>query len=116
MSWFRVDTGYFANRKIGRLTHRQMCLDIAAIGRSHADLTNGFLSPSALGHVLIDSRAKQSDVRALVEHGRWEIVASGWQLHDFLKHNQAAETIAARRDAHTAEMNAWRKRRQDGGA
>jgi hypothetical protein len=91
-----------------------MCLDVAAIGHCHDNLTDGLLSPSALGHVLIDSRAKRSDVSVLVERGRWEIVEGGWQLHDYGKHNQSAKTITDRRDAHAAEMAELRKKRPGG--
>jgi hypothetical protein len=93
-----------------------MCLDLAAILQCNTDLTDGFVNAATLGHVLIDSRAKRSDVRELVEQGRWEPVADGWMIHNFDKHNPKAASVKERREAHKAEMADWRRQQRQEGA
>ena len=111
--WHKVGAGYFKNHKTVRLSHRAICLDLAAILECNDSLTDGVVSQATLAHVLIDSRAKRSDVRELVAVGRWEVTNSGWQIHDFDEFNpKATAVMEAHRVRAEKEKENRRKRRE----
>lgn len=61
-----------------------------------AKLTDGYVSPKAL------RRTIQSDVdsvRELVTAGLWEPLGDGWQIVNYLEHNQSRADVESAREA-----------------
>jgi len=46
----------------------------------------------------------------LVAAGLWEVTADGWRFHDYLDHNDKAETVARRRKLHADRQSRYRER------
>lgn len=74
-------------------------LYVCAIGYCQEHLTDGRISPTTLRQLGVRSSSGQGKLTVmatkLVEVGLWEQVASGWVIHDYLKHNKSADEIRA---------------------
>ncbi len=124
MTWFKVDDGFPAHRKVVALPRGPRRL--AAIGAwtlagawSSANQTEGRLPQSAVDEFAVP-RQVQSD---LVAAGLWRKVDDGYVMHDFLDYNPSAEKVAEERRASAERQARARERarvareasRRDGG-
>lgn len=104
--WSRYEVGFINHAKFHALSSNAICLWLE--GKNHADLhlTDGYLpmatvkgfrfySPKNLAALL--TSAGQKDAHG-AEHYRplWEKHALGIKMHDYLDHNDCADTVKSR--------------------
>lgn len=75
---------------------------VCGLGYCQDGLTDGFIPDSAIEYLGV--KRPRELARKLVSVRLWEIAPGGWQMHDYLDHNKAAE-----------EVRQIRKRRGEGG-
>lgn len=61
-----------------------------------AKLTDGYVSPKALRRTI---QAEVDSVRELVTCGLWSELGDGWQIVNYLEHNQSRQQVEAARES-----------------
>jgi hypothetical protein len=115
MAWGRVDDTYYDHPKLDRVeaAHdaqmRLMAAGLNALAWSYCNrfLTDGFVATRAIAKL----GGLPEVVVALVEAELWDHVAGGYQVHDFLDHNDSRETIMERREKEAKRKADWRRGR-----
>lgn len=115
MPWARIDDGFYDHPKIVEAIRRgglaTIGLHALALSYCNRHLTDGFVSDGWVGRrvrlaeVLVKSTGTKGQVNG---KGIWERVEGGYRLHDYLKFNQSAKEVKARR-----RLDSERKRRKE---
>jgi hypothetical protein len=115
-AYFRLDLYFFENPKVIDLSHAATVLYIASIAYANRRETDGFVAAPVLRRLIeldpgdeypmsVDDLAHE-----LVKAGLWEVVEGGFQIHDFLEHNDSSQD---REDRREAERDRKRRERAD---
>jgi len=100
--WSKFDDQFYLNPKNATIDRDEQDLYIAGIIYCNGQLTDGFIPSSVL--MMLYTWAKlpfeanaQANAQAiasrLVEHRLWEVVQSGYMVHDFLDWNMSKEKV-----------------------
>lgn len=113
MSWVKIDDRYATHRKIMRAGPVAMALDVAGMCYAAQHETDGHIPRDALTAVApcIPKAKAIAAAAKLVEVDRWEAVADGWRIHDFLVYNPTAEERRAKQAQAVKRTQKWRQRR-----
>lgn len=112
-AYFKLDLYFFENPKTVDLSHAATVLYIAAIAHANRRETDGFVHRKVLRRLVdIDPTDDYAPTHAqvaeeLVKAELWEPAEEGWQIHDFLEHNDSSQEREDRR-----EQERDRKRRE----
>lgn len=110
--WFRMDNAFTENEKFLNAGPAAGYLYIAALAWASRNLTDGFIprtQPQRLvlweGYALQTGVGELTDnwhevnadmlIDRLIEVGLWDVVESGYQIHDYLEWQRSAEEIKA---------------------
>lgn len=114
ITWFKVDDGFWRNRKPNRISPRQR---LGAVGMwvlagswSADQMTDGAIELDDLSSIFpgISERVLLANAAELVRVGLWDVQPDGgWRFHDWEDCNPTKVLIVARR-----ESDAQRKRSQ----
>lgn len=114
MTWFKVDDGLHSHPKWLAASPRARALWTTAGSWCADNLTDGYVSETALRH----SGGTLKDAAELVEVGLWEVVTdgpqTGWLFHEWAADGRQptrAKVLAARKK--TAERVAAHRERRD---
>lgn len=102
MAWMKVETSVARHRKFVNAGPAASWLWVCGLAYCKEGMTDGFIPDEAVDFLGV--REARPLIPALVAAGLWDEVEGGWQLHDFLDHNQSA-----------ADISITTKRRADGG-
>src|SRR5690606_34792803 len=103
MTWVRVDTGIFRNRKVAAVTPPAKLLYTASLCWAADTLSDGHIPERALATLGAELGIRpRPAARQLVEVGLWEPVEDGWMIPDFTAHNPSRAQVEARRAADRA--------------
>lgn len=104
MTWFKVDDGFAAHRKLETLETDPVlhALAVAAWTLLGADcaarLTDGAVTPQRLARVLPwPAKLREKAADALVSCGLWERVGDAWQFHDWNHYQPTRESVEHQR-------------------
>ena len=93
-TFVKLKSDFWRNEKIRNLTPGAGWLHVLALSYcKHNYHTDGFLTKHDLGVLRPNDKNRTVFAKNLVEAGLWEKVDGGWQVHDWLDHNQSAESI-----------------------
>ena len=113
MTWVRVDTGIFRNRKVAAVTPPAKLLYVASLCWAADTLSDGHIPERALATLGAELGIRpRPAARQLVEVGLWEPVEDGWMIPDFTAHNPSRAQVEARRAADRARKQQARQARQ----
>lgn len=111
MPWVRFDDGFPNHRKVEPLSDGAYRLHTAAIFWSSRQLTDGCIPKRDLVFAAPRTMKRpEKFVKELVEAGLWEVVADGWELHDFLEYQPSKEQVTADRAKTAERQKRWRER------
>lgn len=98
MAWVKIDDQAPRNEKLLRAGPAAAWLWLCGIAHGQAQMTEGFIadiSLSTIGVTGADRSRKLAEV--LVSCGLFERVEGGYQVHDYLEHNETREEALARK-------------------
>lgn len=107
VAWVRVDDKFPLHPKALRAGLEAVGLWLIGCCWSSAYETDGHL-PEHVIPTLSGSRPEL--VQSLLDAGLWDRTDGGYQIHDFLVYNPPASEQKAKREAHSAKMQALRSR------
>lgn len=96
MRYSRFELGFTRNKKVHSFSDGAFRLWVSSIDHAREQKTNGKLDESDLDLIPCCPRDKESRealVNELVAKGGWEKTRTGWQVHDFLDWQDAAEVV-----------------------
>ena len=96
MAWIKIEDSLPDHPKIRKVGVNAAWLYISALCYSNRFLTDGFISRELLGHFSSISRPFLA-AEKLVKAGLWITVEDGYQIHDYLEHQQSREEIEHKR-------------------
>jgi hypothetical protein len=64
---------------------------VCGLGYCQEGLTDGFIPRTAIDFLGVKGAARLADKLVLV--ALWDIVAGGWQVHDYLEHNRSSDQV-----------------------
>ncbi|WP_148835311.1 hypothetical protein [Streptomyces sp. sk2.1] len=112
MPWVRLDDRFTSHRKIRLLSHQAFRLYVSGLCYAAENLTDGRIPAEEL-RIVADIKTSKAAAKELVERGLWEVhEEGGWQIHDYLEYNPAAEQVRAERQAKTARQQRWRENKK----
>jgi hypothetical protein len=113
LTWARFDDRYPRHRKVDGLSDAAFRLDVSAVCWCAENLTDGVVLVTELCQVSRLKGTKASKAAAeLVAAGRWDVIAGGWVIHDYLDYNPSKAKVLAEREA--ARRRQERKRQSNG--
>lgn len=98
MAWVKIDDQAPRNEKLLRAGPAAAWMWLCGIAHGQAQMTEGFIadiSLSTIGVTGADRSRKLADV--LVRCGLFDRVDGGYQVHDYLEHNETREEALARK-------------------
>jgi hypothetical protein len=113
-AYFRLDLYFFENPKVVDLSHAATVLYIASIAYANRRETDGYVAQPMLRRLVElddygDGPSHHMLAEELVKAGLWEPVEGGWEIHDFLEHNESSQE----RDSRRADEAARKRRERD---
>lgn len=96
MAWVRIDEGFPEHPKVLDAGPLAAWLHVCAIAYCNRQLTDGYISQSALPRLSDGKRTKALAAR-LVGVGLWETVDSGWLIHDYLHFQPSKASVETER-------------------
>lgn len=108
----RLVEGFLTNPKIDVLTDAAFRTYVNGLVFSVSAGTDGLLAERAL-RLLHPDGARADVVSELVDGRLWEPVASGWRIHDFLKHQTKAEQVERSRELARLRKERERQKKAD---
>jgi hypothetical protein len=112
MGWFRVDDEFLTNPKVMALSAAAKVLYVSGLAYCSTNLTDGHIPAVALGLVAAAGNVPAKASSELVHAGLWHKAADGWDVHDYLEHQDPAERIRARRASNRERAQSWREKRR----
>lgn len=97
--WGYLAYNVYRHPRLSGLSRADLGVFLVSIAWCGDNLTDGFIPKSALPAILGDS---PRSANRLIGCKAWERVAGGYQVHDFLDHNESKDKMQAERDAHHA--------------
>lgn len=111
LPWVRLDTSMPDNPKVLRLLadregHRAAFVWVCSLAYAGKHGTDGLIEDFALTRI----NGRPVDARRLVDHGLWDLVPGGWQIHGWDEMQEStAETQARSQRAREAAQKRWSK-------
>lgn len=114
MGWVRLDDGFFRHPKVLAAGRDARDLYLAALCYCGAGLTDGLVPVGALPILAVEAGVGKAAaaVNRLVAVGLFEEVPNGWRIHDYLAHQESADSVKAARAANAARQAQWRARKK----
>lgn len=110
MSWAKLDDRFPWHKKVRRLTDAAYRLHTTAIIYCARDETDGFVTLEDIEEMPGIKRPEKS-IAELVERELWDVVAGGWEVHDYLEYNPSSDQQARARAAAAERQRKARERR-----
>lgn len=112
-AYFKLDLYFFEHPKVVDLSHPATVLYIASIAYCNRRQTDGHIAQPVLRRMIElddygDGPSHHQLAEELVKAGLWEPAEGGWQVHDFLDHNESSEEREDRRAEEAARKRAAR--------
>jgi hypothetical protein len=107
MAYLRLSDDMPDHPKISGLSAESFRFWITANCWCQKHLTDGKIPTSALRSILHYTPKRAAE---LVQAGLWIETADGFQVHDFLAHNDSRERVIERRSGKAARVARWRER------
>ena len=104
--WLRIDDRLHSHPKIRRAWQANrdaVGLHFLALSYVADKLTDGYVDLTFLRDQFPEMAEAQRAVAVLVSAGLWETSGEGWVIHDWLRYNDSAAGIRARREAREAK-------------
>lgn len=104
MPWVRIDDRWDEHDKTLAVGPLGMALQITALCFANRKLSDGFI-PRSKARTLVDVSDfgnVQDVIDSLVEHGVWDVVKGGYQIHDYLEFQPSKEQVLAAREQRSA--------------
>lgn len=95
--WVPWDVAYFRNPKARSLGKDGRALHLASSCWSADNLQDGFVPRQVLPLLCAEAEVPKKTVTVMVAAGAWIEVEGGWEVHDFLEHNQSRAEVEAER-------------------
>lgn len=108
-TWIKLDDNFFRNPKALASGDDAALLYVQGLCYCSDSLTDGHIPTAAL-RLISGHRSARSLARILVREGLWTETASGWEVHDYLKHQRSRAQIEAEREANRARASRYRSR------
>lgn len=105
MPWVRIEEKALTHPKIIALSDGAFRLWVAGLAHCQQHLTDGSI-PNAIVRTLLYMTGNR--VRELVHAGLWEANHTGYQVHDYLVHNESRAVVLAKREAARSRMRSKR--------
>lgn len=105
MPWVRIEEKALTHPKIIALSDGAFRLWVAGLAHCQQHLTDGSI-PNAIVRTLLYMTGNR--IRELVQVGLWESNNSGYQVHDYLVHNESRAVVLAKREAARSRMRSKR--------
>lgn len=115
MSWVKIDDAFLDHPKFLGVGPVAGFLALCAVAWSNRNLTDGFIPRRQVARlanlegIVDETNGPTGDyihaddlAAALIEAGLWLPAEGGYQIHDYLEHQQSANTIRARREKDAA--------------
>lgn len=108
--WAKLDDQFYLNKKNATIDRDEQDLFFAGIIYCSGQLTDGFIPSEKLMQLYIWAKLPleanivanaQAIAQRLVDHCYWEIVAGGYNVHDYLDWNMSKEEVLALKAART---------------
>lgn len=109
MPWVRIEENALTHRKIVNLSDGAFRLWVAGLAHCQQHLTDGRILRAVL-RTLIGMTAKR--VEELIAAKLWDHVEDGYQVHDYLAHNESRAVVLAKREAAKNRMRSQRSSRE----
>ncbi len=106
MTWAKVDDQFPFHRKSIAVGPLGRDLYIAGLCYAKRERTDGFVPAYVVKH-LAPGNASPAILSKLIAAGYWHRVDGGFQIHDYLAHNDSAEVIAERDREKRARQRRW---------
>lgn len=111
--WIPLDVDYFRNPKALAAGRDGRALHVASICWSGAHLTDGMIPREVVPLLLGESGARASSVDRLVAVGLWLPCGDGYEIHDYLAHNDSRDRVEQERKLYRDRAYRWRERKRD---
>jgi hypothetical protein len=105
MPWVRIEEKALTHPKILRLSDGAFRFWVAGLAHCQQHLTDGAI-PSAMMRTLVAMTGRR--VKELVDAGLWLEIDGGYQVHDYLQHNESRAVVLAKREAAKNRMRSKR--------
>jgi hypothetical protein len=107
MAWFKLNDEMPEHPKFVRAGVEAGWLYVCGLAYASRLLTDGFI-PEGVVSRLSAVRNARREAEALVAAGLWERAADGFQIHDYLEHQESAERVRGRRQRDRARKDSAR--------
>jgi len=98
VTWIKLDVSFARHRKVKQLSDGAFRLHVTSKCHAGEFLTDGFIHFDEISDL---TRHKKTEnlVNELLDAGLWETVSDGYQIHDYLEHQESKAQVEARRAA-----------------
>lgn len=106
MSWVKLEDGFFNNRKIVSVSKDAKLVYLAGLCYAGGALTDGLIPGNAVAILAAqcDVKSAAKVAKELVAAGLWHEEDGGYQVHDYLEHNESSQNVRAKQDAARERM------------
>lgn len=108
MTWIKLDVNFLRNPKIIRLSDDAKLLYVAALCYSADHLTDGFIVNEAM-----HSLGKSENIDELIEKGLLYFTIDGYQIHDYLEHQESRKKVLAQRESAKNRLAKYRESKRN---
>jgi len=112
MSWIKLDTDFFENVKVDRLSANAKLMYINCIMWSGQRLTDGAIPEHLILRLSRQSRASRAAdlVQELATNGLFEVTETGYQIHNYLEYQSSKAQAEQRKDAGAERQRRFKER------
>lgn len=109
MSWIKIDDGFPDHPKILAAGPLGVTALLRGLCWSSRHLTDGYIPQSLQANIFEGMNGFNPE--KMVECGLWEVVAGGWQIHDYLDYNISKKEVVRKRKETAKRVREWRRGR-----
>lgn len=96
MAYAQIHVEAMSHWKIAGLSDAAFRLWVCGLVYAQTHLTDGLIDRRAL--VVVRSKARRTQVEALVNAGLWDTCDEGWRIHDYTEWNKTREEVEGKRE------------------
>ena len=111
MTWVKLDTGFFHDPKVLRLSHSARLLYLAGLCHSGDHLTDGLLEAATIPLLHFQAGTTDSAIDELTAAELWTHEPEGFRVANFLAHQTSRETVLRQREEGKERARRSRERR-----
>ena len=112
MTWVKIDDGMPDHPKVLAAGPEAAWLYVAGICYCGRLTTDGFIPEAQVARLTtLDAKKIKVLVKALIEAGLWKKATNGYQVHDYLEHQQARESVELIREKTRQRVAKFRERK-----